>query len=66
MITAIEPKAVSRFVLRKRTFEARTMEDIRKILDALHAEKYTGPVRIEMAQGSVREISAEDRAALPT
>jgi hypothetical protein len=66
MNAAIEPKVVSRFVLRKRTFEARTMDDVKRILEALRAEKYTGPVVIDMAQGGVHGMSAEDRAALPT
>lgn len=62
--TAIEPKLTCRFVLRKRTFEVRTADEVKRILDALHAERYTGPVMIDMAQGGVRNVTAEDRAAL--
>ena len=60
----IQPKATARFVLRKRTFEAHTMDEVRQILEALHAEKYSGPVMIEMSQGGVRSMTAEDRASL--
>lgn len=63
-LAAIQPKAISRFVLRKRTFEARTMDEVKTILESLHAEKYTGPVVIDMSQGGVRSMTAEDRAAL--
>jgi len=67
MITAIiQPKLIARFVLRKRTFEAHSSEEIKAILDALRAEKYTGPVVIDMAQGGVRSMTAEDRAILST
>ena len=64
MTAAVEPKLIARFVLRKRTFEARTMDEVKCILESLHVERYTGPVVIDMAQGGVRNISAEDRSPL--
>jgi hypothetical protein len=54
----------TRTVTRKRTFEAKTTEDLKHVVDKLCQENHTGPVRIEMSQGGIRTVIAEDHATL--
>lgn len=66
MSTAVEPKTTWRGVVRNRTFGANNTTDVCDILARLYAEKFTGKVTINMAQGSCRDTTVEDRAALST
>lgn len=60
-----EPKT-TRLIVRRRTFEARTVDELKNVLDKLCTDKHTGPIRIEMAQGGIRTVSVEDQSSLPT
>jgi hypothetical protein len=51
-------------VVRQRSFTARDLQDVRAILEQLAKERHTGPVRINMAQGGIRSMDAEDAQAL--
>jgi len=64
-MTPIEPKAVARVLVRRRTFAANNSTDVAALIDVLHEERYTGPVTVNMAQGGVRDANAEDKAELP-
>ena len=52
-------------LVRKRTFGVRTVEDVRDILGILVKERHTGPVTVNMSQGGIRSVAAEDHASLP-
>ena len=56
----------TRTITRKRTFEAKTSDDVKHVVDKLCHENHTGPVRIEMSQGGLRAVIAEDHATLST
>lgn len=60
----VEPKTVVRTVVRRRIFEVRNMEDVAAVLARLKVERHTGSVIItlNMSQGGIREIQAEDKA----
>lgn len=60
-----EPKT-TRVLLRRRTFEAKGVEELKTLLEKLCSDKHTGPIRIEMAQGGIRTVSVEDQSTLPT
>ena len=60
----IQPKATWRGVVRKRTFEVHSFHDMMAVFQKLADERYTGPVTVDVAQGGIRGICAEDRAQL--
>lgn len=63
--TLLIQKSVTRVVIRKQTFEVRSLEGIMAVLEHLLSERHTGPVTIHVSQGGVVGVSAEDKAALP-
>lgn len=55
---------VVRKIIRSREFKVQTVEDISTVLESLLSERHTGPIRIDMGQGSIRSMWAEDSAEL--
>ena len=51
----------TRAVVRTRSCSGGAIESVPSLLDILHRERFTGKVVVEMSQGGVRSILAEDR-----
>ena len=49
-------------VVRERVFNANSVEDVVHVITEMSAVRHTGPVVINMGQGSVRSIHVEDAA----
>ena len=64
--TKVDPKVIWRGVLRKRSYEVRNMDQILSVVAALSKENHTGTITVNMAQGGINGIVAEDRVALHT
>ncbi len=49
---------------RKRTFEANSRQKLIDVIDELIDSNHSGPIRIEMAQGGIRNVVVEDHYTL--
>ena len=61
----IKPVAQTRFLVRKRRFATRTIEEVVQVLERLSEESHTGPVTVHLGQGGIRSTQVEDQSELP-